>query len=272
MHLRWNLATAALAGVLVAGGLASAESPKPQSAQEVAFEQHCAVCHKIRPREHRRARHCTRCPRALSSEHSPAASCRRKAQLCRRPSASRSQNTLPGKSVGTRSTLAGRCTRPSPFSPNAASYNGWGGNLENWRFQAKPGISATQLSKLEVKWAFGVPARSRCSVSRRSPAAVCSSARKAPTCTRSTRNRAATTGIIYAPTTGVRTAITVARIRGGKKNCSPAQSAAVTATPGYVLCGSVDGHLRAYATADGKVLWDFNTARKFATVDGIQAL
>jgi polyvinyl alcohol dehydrogenase (cytochrome) len=36
-----------------------------------------------------------------------------------------------------------------------------------------------------------------------------------------------------------------------RKNCSPAQSGAVTATPDYVLSGAVDGHLRAYATADG---------------------
>jgi polyvinyl alcohol dehydrogenase (cytochrome) len=51
--------------------------------------------------------------------------------------------------------------------------------------------------------------------------------------------------------------------------CSPAQPAAVTAIPGAVLSGSVDGHLRAFATADGKVLWDFDTAREFTTVNGV---
>ena len=51
--------------------------------------------------------------------------------------------------------------------------------------------------------------------------------------------------------------------------CSPAQPAAVTAIPGAVLSGSVDGHLRAFATADGKVLWDFDTARDFTTVNGV---
>ena len=45
-----------------------------------------------------------------------------------------------------------------------------------------------------------------------------------------------------------------------KRGCSPAQSAAVTAIPGVVFSGSLDGHLRAYSTADGKILWDFDTA------------
>jgi len=51
--------------------------------------------------------------------------------------------------------------------------------------------------------------------------------------------------------------------------CSPAQPAAVTAIPGAVLSGAVDGHLRAFAAADGKLLWDFDTAREFTTVNGV---
>lgn len=50
--------------------------------------------------------------------------------------------------------------------------------------------------------------------------------------------------------------------------CSPAQSAAVTAVPGAVFSGALDGHLRAYSTMDGSVIWDFNTAREFPTVNG----
>jgi len=46
--------------------------------------------------------------------------------------------------------------------------------------------------------------------------------------------------------------------------------AAVTAIPGAVFSGSVDGHLRAFSSEDGKVLWDFDTAREFRTVDGIK--
>lgn len=53
--------------------------------------------------------------------------------------------------------------------------------------------------------------------------------------------------------------------------CSPAQLAAVSGMPGVVFSGAQDGHLRAYSTADGKILWDFDTAREFDTVNKISA-
>jgi polyvinyl alcohol dehydrogenase (cytochrome) len=53
--------------------------------------------------------------------------------------------------------------------------------------------------------------------------------------------------------------------------CNPAQSAAVTAIPGVVFSPSNDGHVRAYSTADGKVLWDVNTIREYETVNGVKA-
>jgi polyvinyl alcohol dehydrogenase (cytochrome) len=56
-----------------------------------------------------------------------------------------------------------------------------------------------------------------------------------------------------------------------RKNCSPAQSAAISAIPGVVISGSVDSHLRAYSTKDGKVLWDHNAAQEYKTVNGVKA-
>ncbi len=53
--------------------------------------------------------------------------------------------------------------------------------------------------------------------------------------------------------------------------CSMAQPAAVTAVPGAVFSGSVDGHMRAFGAEDGKIVWDFNTAREFQTVNGVKA-
>jgi polyvinyl alcohol dehydrogenase (cytochrome) len=55
----------------------------------------------------------------------------------------------------------------------------------------------------------------------------------------------------------------------GRPACSPAQSAAITAIPGAVFSGSEDGHLRAYSTMNGSVVWDYDTAREFKTVNGI---
>jgi polyvinyl alcohol dehydrogenase (cytochrome) len=56
-----------------------------------------------------------------------------------------------------------------------------------------------------------------------------------------------------------------------RPRCSPAQSAALTAIPGVVFSGSLDGHVRAYSTRDGSVLWDFDTARDYQTVNGVKA-
>ncbi|PWU12111.1 MAG: cytochrome C oxidase Cbb3 [Terriglobia bacterium] len=55
------------------------------------------------------------------------------------------------------------------------------------------------------------------------------------------------------------------------KGCSPAQSAAASLIPGVVFSGSFDGHLRAYSTTDGKVIWDLDTLRDFDTVNGVKA-
>jgi len=59
--------------------------------------------------------------------------------------------------------------------------------------------------------------------------------------------------------------------RPPKPGCSPAQPSAVTAIEGAVISGSLDGHLRAYSSADGRVLWDFDTAREYVTANGVAA-
>jgi polyvinyl alcohol dehydrogenase (cytochrome) len=45
----------------------------------------------------------------------------------------------------------------------------------------------------------------------------------------------------------------------------------VTVVPGVAFAGSMDGHLRAYSTIDGKVMWDYETAKDFPTVNGVRA-
>ncbi|MEK7831018.1 MAG: PQQ-binding-like beta-propeller repeat protein, partial [Acidobacteriota bacterium] len=58
----------------------------------------------------------------------------------------------------------------------------------------------------------------------------------------------------------------------GTARCNNAQSAAASLIPGAVFSGTSDGHLRAYATADGKILWDFDTAAApYNAVNGKQA-
>ena len=56
-----------------------------------------------------------------------------------------------------------------------------------------------------------------------------------------------------------------------KERCNTGQLAAVTVIDGAVFSGSLDGYLRAYDADTGKVLWAYDTARTFATVNGVAA-
>ena len=62
-----------------------------------------------------------------------------------------------------------------------------------------------------------------------------------------------------------------ARLCGTAPGCTAGQGAAVTAIPGIVFSGSMDGGLRAYAAESGTVVWEFDTNREFQTVDGVKA-
>ena len=57
----------------------------------------------------------------------------------------------------------------------------------------------------------------------------------------------------------------------GVAGCSPGQSAAVTAIPNVVFSGGLDGHLRAYSTEDGSIVWDVDTKADYHTVNGVTA-
>jgi polyvinyl alcohol dehydrogenase (cytochrome) len=58
---------------------------------------------------------------------------------------------------------------------------------------------------------------------------------------------------------------------GDRKPCKASHPAAVTSIPGVVFSGSMDGQLRAYSAQDGKILWEYDTARDFPTVNGVKA-
>jgi polyvinyl alcohol dehydrogenase (cytochrome) len=56
-----------------------------------------------------------------------------------------------------------------------------------------------------------------------------------------------------------------------RPGCSPGQSAALTLIPGVVFSAALDGHVRAFSTEDGEMLWDFDTAQTYSTVNGVPA-
>ena len=45
----------------------------------------------------------------------------------------------------------------------------------------------------------------------------------------------------------------------------------MTVIPGAVFAGSLDGHLRAFSSTTGEILWDVDTAREYQTVNGAAA-
>jgi polyvinyl alcohol dehydrogenase (cytochrome) len=53
--------------------------------------------------------------------------------------------------------------------------------------------------------------------------------------------------------------------------CVNGNSAAPVMIPGAVIAGTMDGHIRAYDPATGKIGWDFDTAgQKYATINGVK--
>jgi polyvinyl alcohol dehydrogenase (cytochrome) len=49
------------------------------------------------------------------------------------------------------------------------------------------------------------------------------------------------------------------------------QTAALTEIPGVIFSGGWDGMLRAFSTADGHPLWQYNTLQDVKTVNGVAA-
>jgi polyvinyl alcohol dehydrogenase (cytochrome) len=53
-----------------------------------------------------------------------------------------------------------------------------------------------------------------------------------------------------------------------RKNCDPGISSAVTAIPGLVFAGHLDGRFRAYDGRNGRALWTFDTTQEIRSISG----
>jgi polyvinyl alcohol dehydrogenase (cytochrome) len=58
---------------------------------------------------------------------------------------------------------------------------------------------------------------------------------------------------------------------GGEHDCSHGETQSVTVMPCIVFSGALDGHLRAYSTIDGRIVWDFDTVRVYRSLNGVSA-
>src|SRR3984957_13698697 len=151
------LLAAAVIGFAPRKGAAESQAPDP-SVQDASFEQHCAACHAVPttsapPRSAMRAMSPSFIVETLTSGMMKAQG----AALTPEERVALAEY-LTGRKVGAETPMAGRCAAAAPpLSLDGPSFNGWGGNLENWRFQPAPGLTAADLHRLEFKWAFGVP-------------------------------------------------------------------------------------------------------------------
>ncbi len=57
----------------------------------------------------------------------------------------------------------------------------------------------------------------------------------------------------------------------GTAGCQTTMSAAISVIPGIVFAGGVDGHFRAYDTKSGDIVWDYDAAHPYETVNGVPA-
>jgi len=55
---------------------------------------------------------------------------------------------------------------------------------------------------------------------------------------------------------------------GDREHCDPGISAPITAIPGIVFAGHMDSRLRAYDSASGEVIWEYDTFQDVKTVSG----
>jgi polyvinyl alcohol dehydrogenase (cytochrome) len=62
-----------------------------------------------------------------------------------------------------------------------------------------------------------------------------------------------------------------ADVCAGREYCDPGVSAAVTAVPGAVIAGHMDGRLRIYDGSNGNLLWEYDSTQDVTTVSGAKA-
>jgi polyvinyl alcohol dehydrogenase (cytochrome) len=145
-----------------ASGVAIAQAPAPDGA--AVFQKACAQCHVSPPADSRAPDRATLgelAPEAIVTTLTTGNMFRQGSTLTaaeRRAVA----GFLAGRPVGspTPASDVGRCAgSPPPMSDPGASpmWNGWGAGIRNTRFQPanEAGLTAAQVPRLKVKWAFG---------------------------------------------------------------------------------------------------------------------
>ena len=221
MHKSHGVAPALVIVWALAGGGAPAAAQNPEAA--ALFEEHCAACHlgNAVPRalaiDNMRALP----PAAIVGALTDGAMQQQGAELS--PAERRAvAEFITGRSVAADAPAEGGACAASPPAEwsgldGTAQWNGWGAGVRNARFQAAEhaGLAAGDVPRLRLKWAFGYPDSA--------------SAQSQPTVVGGRLFVASERGAVYAldartgctywtyaAQSGVRSAMTVARLAGGR--------------------------------------------------------
>ncbi|HLK67015.1 MAG TPA: PQQ-binding-like beta-propeller repeat protein [Bryobacteraceae bacterium] len=126
---------------------------------EALFKQRCATCHEgaPQPRMPTRQEIAARTPESVYRAMFEGAMQPQSSGLT--PEEGRAiARYVTGKEFGGgggAGTAAGKCSSaPGPLRVSDTDWNGWGDDLANTRYQAKPGITAAEVPNLKLKWAF----------------------------------------------------------------------------------------------------------------------
>src|SRR5579871_2480741 len=209
------------------------------------YKQHCAVCHEVSGQ--------TRAPNpAALHRMSPdnivraleSGVMQEQGASLTAPERRTVAEFLTGKTIGAELPRAntGMCADANaPFSPTSAGWNGWGSDVANTRYQPKPGLTATDLPKLKLKWAFAFP---NTFVANGQPTVV-GGRIFVPSTNRNIYSLDAKSGCQYwsfqseAP---VRTAISIALLQGGRPRS-------------VAFFGDLRGNAYALDARSGELLW-----------------
>ena len=183
-NVAWlSLVPCAWIAILLSGdGRATAQAQEPVTPLPgtesglVTFQTRCALCHANSVSERKGVRGAERAPtadviRQMSPERiyqslttgSMQEQARELSEIAKiRVAEFMSSRPMGSARAGDASAMPNRCrTNPPLVDPaKSASWNGWGNDPANTRFQpaAAARLSATQVPQLKLKWAFGYPA------------------------------------------------------------------------------------------------------------------
>ncbi len=154
--------------MMVGGAQAKPESddgPLGTEAGFGVFQQHCTSCHGNPDAPQRAPSPSTlrqlapeKIYEALTTGTMKVQARRLSDEEKRRVAESLSGRPFGSAQSGDAKNMPNHCSSNPAFDfSSGPAWNGWGADIDNTRFQGKPGLTAEQVPRLKLKWAFGYP-------------------------------------------------------------------------------------------------------------------